>query len=182
MSHDKIRAAARERMARTGESYATARRNVIREHRAAGAPAGLGARWFAISYSRSGLDRVTAWLDGITGSGPGSSGVEVAAGQIRVRMGSYKLDIPRESARRARHSTEKLRGTTGVHMHARGQLLINGSADGLVEVTIDPPVHTARTFSTMFVRERVTSLLLSVDDPDGFIAAVNGRETASRQP
>ena len=36
MSHDKIRAAARKRMAETGESYAAARRAVIREHQAAG--------------------------------------------------------------------------------------------------------------------------------------------------
>jgi hypothetical protein len=32
MSHDKIRDAARKRMAQTGEPYATARREVIREH------------------------------------------------------------------------------------------------------------------------------------------------------
>ncbi len=36
MSHDKISAAARQRMAETGESYAAARRAVIREHQAAG--------------------------------------------------------------------------------------------------------------------------------------------------
>jgi hypothetical protein len=34
MSHDKIKAAARERMAETGEPYATARREVIRRHQA----------------------------------------------------------------------------------------------------------------------------------------------------
>ena len=37
MSHDKIRAAARNRMAQTGEPYAAARRAVVREHQAAGA-------------------------------------------------------------------------------------------------------------------------------------------------
>jgi len=37
MSHDKIKAAARERMARTGEPYAAARRQVIAEIRAAAA-------------------------------------------------------------------------------------------------------------------------------------------------
>ena len=35
MAHDKIKAAARRRMAKTGESYAAARREVIREFRAA---------------------------------------------------------------------------------------------------------------------------------------------------
>jgi hypothetical protein len=37
MSHDKIKAAARERMARTGEPYASARREVIAEIKAAAA-------------------------------------------------------------------------------------------------------------------------------------------------
>src|SRR5262245_65878285 len=37
MSHDKTKAAARERMARTGEPYATARREVVAEIRAAAA-------------------------------------------------------------------------------------------------------------------------------------------------
>ena len=35
MAHDKINAAARRRMAQTGESYAAARREVIREFQAA---------------------------------------------------------------------------------------------------------------------------------------------------
>lgn len=34
VSHDKIKAAARRRMARTGESYVTARREVIKAHKA----------------------------------------------------------------------------------------------------------------------------------------------------
>ena len=76
MSHDKISAAARRRMADTGEPYAAARRAVIREHQAcAGAGAGAGdgdgdgdgaapePRWFAISYRERGQDRMTAWLD-----------------------------------------------------------------------------------------------------------------------
>ena len=173
MSHDKIRAATRERMAETGESYAAARREVIREHQAAaGEGPRSGSRWFAISYSRAGIDKITAWMDALVGRGPGESGVEVDSDEIRVRMGSYKFDIPRRSARSARRSREKLRGTTGVHMNKKGQLLVNGSADGLVDVTIDPPCYTERTPSTMFVKERVNSLLVSLVDPDGFIAAV----------
>jgi hypothetical protein len=55
MSHDKIKAAARKRMAETGESYAAARREVIREFQAAGndAPTG-GPERFAISYKDMG--------------------------------------------------------------------------------------------------------------------------------
>jgi hypothetical protein len=176
MSHDKIRAAARKRMAETGESYATARREVIREHQVAGGEGPrMGTRWFAISYSRSVSGRITAWMDTLIGSGgPRRSGVEVSPDEIRVRMGGDKFDIPRRSVRSVSRSQERLRGTTGVHLHKKGTLLMNGSADGLVEVTIDPPCYTDRTLSTMFVRERVDSLLVSLVDPDGFIAAVEG--------
>ncbi len=43
MSHDKIKDAARRRMARTGESYATARRRVVAEREAEGVRAGASA-------------------------------------------------------------------------------------------------------------------------------------------
>ena len=129
-------------------------------------------QWFAISYSRAWIYKLTVWTDTLVGGGPGKSGIEVGPDEIRVRMGTYKFDIPRRSVRSVSRSQEKLHGTNGVHMNRKGQLLVNGSADGLVEVTIDPPCHTDRTLSTMFVKERVDSLLVSLVDPDGFIAAV----------
>jgi hypothetical protein len=58
-------------------------------------------------------------------------------------------------------------------VHAKGgSWLANGSADGLVEIEIDPPCHTERSLSTMFRRMKVTELIVSLVDPDGFIAAV----------
>jgi hypothetical protein len=162
-------------MAETGESYAAARRAVIREHQAAGGEIPpSGTRWFAISYSRAWIYKLTAWTDTLVGGGPGKSGVEVGPDEIRVRMGTYKFDIPRRSVRSASRSQEKLHGTNGVHINKKGQLLVNGSADGLVDVTIDPPCYTDRSPSTMFVKERVNSLLVSLVDPDGFIAAIGG--------
>jgi hypothetical protein len=175
MSHDKIRAATRKRMAETGESYAAARREVIREHQAAGGEIPRSdTQWFAISYNKAGIDKITAWMDTLVGGGPGKSGVEVGPYEIRVRMGIYKFDIPRRSVRSASRSQEKLHGTSGVHMNKKGQLLVNGSAHGLVEVTIEPPCYTNRALSTMFVKESVNSLLVSLVDPGGFIAAVEG--------
>jgi hypothetical protein len=178
MSHDKLKAAIRQRMAATGEPYAVARREVIREHQSA-APGSLSpdAHWFAISYSNAGIDRITAWLDTLLfRTGPGVSGVEITAGQLRVRMGDYQLDVPRSSVRSARRSQARLRGTTGVHA-SRGRLMVNGSADGLVELTLDPPCSTGRTLNTAFRNQRVSSLILSLVDPDGFIAAVAGDGT-----
>lgn len=179
MSHDKTRAAARKRMAETGESYAAARRAVIRERQAAGdhTPPS-GAKWFAISYSDTWSGRVSDTLDRLFfRAGRGVSGVEVDADEIRVRMGSFKLDIPRGSVRSVQRSPARVGRTTGVHEHGgRGRWLVNGSADGLVELGIDPPSRVSPSIDTMFGLgpSRVTQLTVSLDDPDGFIAAVDG--------
>ena len=66
MSHDKIRAAARKRMAETGEPYAAARRAVVREHQAAGdqiPPAGAG---YALRMS----GEIHDWLADLRDSDP----------------------------------------------------------------------------------------------------------------
>ncbi len=174
MSHDKIRAATRKRMAETGVPYTIARREVIKECQGARSKdSSPGTAWFAISFSEAGLDRFTAWLDTLVGGGPGRSGVEVAPDEIRVRMGDFKLDVPRSSVRSVGRSQAQLRGTTGVH-ERRGRLLVNGCADGLVELSLEPPCYTGRTLNTMFVNRKVTSLILSLVDPDGFIATVEG--------
>lgn len=117
---------------------------MISEHRAA-APRDLGtdSQWFAISYTTAGIDKITVWLDTLLfRTGPGVAGAEVTADEIRIRMGDYKLDVPRDSVQSATRSQARLRGTTGVHAR-RGRLLINGCADGLVELTLDRPATPA---------------------------------------
>jgi hypothetical protein len=64
-----------------------------------------------------------------------------------------------------------LHGTTGVHI-TPGRAIINGCDNGLVEFDVDPPLRTGRGLSTAFFRQRVSSILLSLVDPEGFIAAV----------
>ena len=171
MSHDKIRAAARKRMAETGEPYTAARREVIKNYQEAGpgAASSASARWFAIDYS--GMDRVSLWLDTRMGGGPGGGGVEVDPAVLRVRMADFHLDIPRGSMRSATRSSLQTRGTIGVHAR-RGSWLVNGSHDGLVELVIDPPCRLPRQLSTIFRKMEVRSLIISLVDPDGFIAAV----------
>jgi hypothetical protein len=170
MAHDKIKAAARRRMAETGESYAAARRAVTREFLAAGSnhPAGEPER-FAISYD--GMDRVSTWADTLLGGGPAGGRIEVDADQLRLRMADFKVDVPRASVRRAVRSAYRTRGTTGVHSKS-GTWLANGSADGLVEIGIDPPSHTERCLSSFFRRMKVKVLIVSLVDPDGFVAAL----------
>jgi len=172
MAHDKLKAAARRRMAETGESYAAARREVIREFRAAGS-GGLAREpeWFAISYKDMGP--VSTWADTLLGGGPGGGRIEVDANELRLRMADFKVDVPRASVRRAARSSHRTRGTIGVHSKG-SSWLANGSADGLVEIEIDPPCRTERCLSTFFLRMKVTELIVSLVDPDGFIAAVQG--------
>ena len=176
MSHDKIRAAARKRMAETGEPYATARREVIKDYQQAGAGRGAAsssdARFFAIDYSDMG--RVSLAMEKRLGGGPGRGGVEVDSAVLRVRMADFHLDIPRSSVRSAARSVRSVRGTIGVH-GGRGRWLVNGSYNGLVELAIEPPCYTPRQLSTLFLRSKVTSLTISLVDPDGFIAAVEGK-------
>jgi hypothetical protein len=51
---------------------------------------------------------------------------------------------------------------------------VNGSHDGLVELVIDPPCYLPRQLSTVFRKMEVRTLIISLVDPDGLIAAVEG--------
>lgn len=125
------------------------------------------------------LSSVPTFLDTLLfRAGPGVSGVsgvEVDVAQIRVRMGSFKLDIPRSSVRSAHRSRVPVGGTVGVH-GSRGRWLVNGSADGLAEIMIEPPCHLSPGIDNLFGigGSTVDSLTVSLDDPDGFIAALEG--------
>ena len=125
--------------------------------------------WFAIS--EAGMDPVSRLTNTLLAGGRGRSGVEVGPDQIRVRMGGFRLTVPRSSIRSASRSQENVRGTYGVHSRS-GRWLVNGSPDGLVELTIEPPGYTERKHTAMFTRGKVKSLTLSLADPDGFIAAL----------
>jgi len=173
MSHDKIRAAARKRMAETGEPYATARREAIKNYQEAGAGSGAasssGATFFALDYSDMGP--VSRWEDTRRGGGPGRGGVVLDSTMLRVLVPGFRLDVPRASIRSASRSARSVRGTYGVH-GSRGRWLVNGSYNGLVELAIEPPCYTPRQPSTLFLKTKVSSLTISLVDPDALIAAV----------
>jgi hypothetical protein len=175
MSHDKIKSAARRRMAETGESYAAARRHVSGGGGGRGSD-GTGASnqeppRFAISYD--GMDRLSRWADTLLGGGPDGGRVEIHADELRLRMADFNVDVPRASVREAALSSLRSGRTIGVHARS-GKWLANGSANGLVEITIDPPCHTERCLSSLFRRMEVKALIVSLVDPDGFLAAVRG--------
>jgi hypothetical protein len=127
------------------------------------------AVWFAISYSDMGL--ISLRSDISRGGGPGRAGVEIDSTVLRVRMPGFHLDIPRGSVRSASRSEDHPRGAIGVHGR-RGRWLVNGSHNGLVELDIEPPCHLPRQPSTLFRKVKVSSLTISLVDPDGFIDAL----------
>ena len=88
-----------------------------------------------------------------------------------MRSPGFEQRIPRASIRTAHRWNGDLHGTSGVHV-TRGQLRINGASSGLVELTLDPPCHTARTMNTMFVRETVREVVVSLIDPEGFLDVI----------
>jgi hypothetical protein len=69
MSHNKIKAAARRRAAQTGEPYATARRAVVTERRAAGAQIPSPGAGYALRMS----GEIHDWLADLSGSDPAAA-------------------------------------------------------------------------------------------------------------
>ena len=172
MSHDKIKAAARQRMAQTGESYTAARRAILREYQPAGHQgAAVDPVWFPISYRDAGFG---GWLDRRHfGRGPDRAGVALEAGLLRIRaLGDFRLDVPQAAVRSVTRSEFRARGWRGMHEVSRGHWLVNGTDAGLVELVLDPPQRLERTLGTGFMKRRVRSVIMSLVDPDGFIAAV----------
>jgi hypothetical protein len=90
-------------------------------------------------------------------------------------MGSFELDIPRAAVRSVQRSQATVGRTVGVHAR-RGRWLVNGAAGGLADIAISPPCRPSRSIATLFGLDpsRVDSLIISLVDPDGFIAAVKG--------
>jgi len=70
MSHDKIKAATRQRMAQTGESYVTARREVIKKYKAAQRPMSIsGTSRLADAFVNSGALAHTSKIAELVNSG-----------------------------------------------------------------------------------------------------------------
>ena len=120
---------------------------------------------FPISYN--GPSKV---ILGALGAGPGKSWAEVDAGTIRARVGwAGHVEIPRSTVRSVERADRvpRLLGY-GVHGFGTGTWALNGSNDGAVKLTLSEPASGKVAFFPM----HPTVLYLSLDDPDGFIAAV----------
>ena len=100
---------------------------------------------------------------------PSNAFVELGDDTIVVRMAwAFSARIPRRLVARAGPGKPPtIRLTAGAHGWA-GKWLVNGAPDGIVDVELTEPV---RAFVAGFpIRLKVLSV--SLDDPDGFLAAV----------
>ena len=103
----------------------------------------------------------------LLGLGPRHSGLELDRDRLRARMGwAFIAAVPRAQIRSAERS-EGAVGAVGVHGW-RGHWLVNGAASGLVTLRIEP---AARAWA-IGVPVKLTSLRVSVEDPDALLAAL----------
>lgn len=117
---------------------------------------------FAIRFDRV-WRHTFVWL----GLGPKRSFVAIDHGAITVRMGwAFRMTANLRDVTAAIDDRRFL--SRGVHGW-RGRYLVNGSGKSLVRLTIDPPARARASLFPVKVRE----LVVSLDDPDGFLAAVS---------
>jgi len=124
----------------------------------------VATRRFPIRFT--GLSRAMIAL----GLSPNRSWVEVGDDLLRVRMSwAFSLDAPLVNVRDARPDTGRV-GGWGVHGW-RGRWLVNGSSSGLVRIDLSPPVRGRMGPIPIGIRQ----LRVSVEDPDGLVAALTTR-------
>ncbi len=102
---------------------------------------------------------------------PSSAWVEVREAELEARMGwAFRALVPRAHVRAA--VPERLRTPSrGVHGWA-GRWLVNGSSDGIVRIEIAPHARARVTGFPV----KLSTLLVSVEDPEGLVAALGRRE------
>lgn len=103
-----------------------------------------------------------------TGLGRGRVSIRLSEAALHVRAGIwFRATIPRSAIRAVTRQRDAW-WAIGVHTDFRRSWLVNGSPRGIVAVELEHPVP-ARVAG---IPVKVRRLGLSVEDPDGFIAAV----------
>ena len=102
-------------------------------------------------------------------NGPSFSRVSVNAERIEIRFGwSFQMSIPRSEIASAVRSKKPFGAGFGVHGW-RGRWVINGSNDGIVQLTFRQPQQARVVGFPVKPRE----IFLSLEDPDGFLVAIS---------
>lgn len=114
-----------------------------------------------------------SWLFTIMLLGRRHAEVRLTSTELDVRMGwAFHARVPRSAIRAAAPSRD-VPWAIGVHTDLRGGWLVNGSATGIVQLTLDPPVR-ARSAG---IGVAVKRLALGMQDPAGLLAALEGPPT-----
>ena len=122
------------------------------------------ARWFPFRYGT-----FSKLLLSALGCGPGRSSIAIGERDVAVRMGwAFAGRAPLTSVQSAR-PLDGVVISRGAHGW-RGDWLVNGAGAGLVEILFDPPMAG----HVLAVPVKVRRLRISVDDPDGLVAAIGG--------
>ncbi|MFV0306361.1 MAG: hypothetical protein ACK5OX_01285 [Desertimonas sp.] len=118
-------------------------------------------RHFSISYSRP-----MRLLARVLLIGPNRSGVAIDTDTVRVWMGwGFRATLRRDTV----HATRLDRRVISRGVHGwRGRWLVNGAADGLVRLTIEPRQRGWTAGIPLSLRE----VTVSVEDPEGLLAAL----------
>ena len=100
---------------------------------------------------------------------PSRAHVELADDSLHVRMGwAFSGRIPRQLVARAGPGQPPaIRFTAGAHGWG-GRWLVNGAAEGIVDVELSEPVRAVVSGFPV----RLKMLSVSLEDPDGFLAAL----------
>jgi hypothetical protein len=121
-----------------------------------------GPQWFPLRYGTG-----SKHLLNLLASGPDRSGVVVNDAEVGIAMGrSFSGRAARGTVTSARALNETVL-SRGVHGW-RGDWLVNGARDGLVEMRFDPPMKARVLAFPVNVRR----LRISVDDPGGLVEAI----------
>lgn len=116
---------------------------------------------FPIRYT--GINRAFRYM----GLGPRSSGVDVEDEVLRVRFGwGFHLEAPRSMVTSVALDHSRVTGW-GAHGW-RNVWLVNGSSSGIVRIDLREKVRARM----MFVPLNVRAVRVSVEDPDGLVAAL----------
>lgn len=114
-------------------------------------------------------------LCGLLRMGPAQSGVWIDDHTVRVRMGwAFSATFSLDDVASADH-LEHLAWWWGQGVHGfRGRCIVNGSNQGLVRLHLDPGARTGS-----WPRIPVHDLTLSLEDPDGFLAALGPQRNSA---
>jgi hypothetical protein len=119
-------------------------------------------QWFALRYGA-----VSKHLLNLIASGPARSGIALNDADLGIVMGrSFNGRAPRDAVTSARALADTV-VSRGVHGW-RGDWLVNGAGDGLVELVFAPPMKA----HVLAFPVRVSRLRISVVDPEGFVEAL----------